>query len=376
MDIPPFALERYFGKYEFSAPHMLSAADCESWTPGEIFAMEEGSLDTFCGMPLMYTESQGDPALRDEIAAFTGGGIMPEQCIVFAGAEEGIFITMYALLGPGDHAVVLFPAYQSLFEVARHVGAEVSFWQMHEEDGWRPRMDELRALIRPETKCIIVNSPHNPTGFHFPAAEMAELIAIAEEHDCWLFCDEVYRFGEYDSSARLPAVASRYAKGISVGVMSKSLGLAGLRLGWVVTQDTTLRSRILAWKDYTTICTSAPSEYLSVIALRHADAIIKRNRIILNENLLLLRDFFARHRDRFSWVEPQAGPVCFPRYLGEEEAEAFCDTLIRDTGVILLPSTAFGAGDAHIRFGFGRRDMVPALAALEEYLTAMDRNGV
>lgn len=375
MDIPPFALERYFGRYEFSAPYMLSAADCETWTPDELFAMEEGSRDAFCSMRLMYTESQGDPALRKEIAAITDGGTGADDCVVFAGAEEAIFITMHALLSPGDHAVVLFPAYQSLHEVARHVGAEVSYWELHEEEGgWRPRMDELRALIRPETRCIIVNTPHNPTGFHFSAAEMNELIAIAKEHDCWLFCDEVYRFGEYDPSALLPAVASQYAKGISVGVMSKSFGLAGLRLGWVATPDRDLLSRILAWKDYTTICTSAPAEVLSGIALRHADTIIERNRAILNENLPLLRDFFARHHDRFEWMEPRAGPVCFPRYLGEEGAEAFCDTIIRETGVVLLPSAVYGAGDHHIRFGFGRRDMVPALAVLDEYLRTMKKD--
>jgi aspartate/methionine/tyrosine aminotransferase len=372
MEIPQFALERYFGEYEFSAPYMLSGADCETWTPGEIFALEEGSLDAFCAMRLSYTESQGEPALRTEISAFTDD-IGPDQCVVFAGAEEAIFITMHTLLSPGDHAVVLFPAYQSLHEVARYIGAEVSYWQMHEEDGWRPSMDELRALIRPETRCIVVNTPHNPTGFHFSAAEMAELIAIADEHDVWLISDEVYRFGEYDQAALLPAVASQYAKGISIGVMSKSFGLAGLRLGWIATQDAELVRRIISWKDYTTICTSAPAEFLSTIALRHTDTIIARNQKILNENLTLLMDFFARHADLFSCQEPLAGPVCFPRYLGDEGAAAFCDTVVRETGVLLLPSTAFCAGDEHIRFGFGRRDMVPALAVLEEYLAQKKR---
>ena len=368
MDIPQFALERYFGKYEFATPYMLSAADCETWTPGEIFALEEGSLDDFCAMRLIYTESQGDPALREEIAALTGG-VGPEQCVVLAGAEEAIFITMHALLSPGDHVVVLFPAYQSLHEVARYIGADVSYWQMHEEDGWRPSLDELRTLIRSETKCIIVNTPHNPTGFHFSAAEMRELIAIAEKHGCWLFCDEVYRFGEYDQVDCLPAVAAEYAKGISVGVMSKSFGLAGLRLGWVATPDEDLVSRILAWKDYTTICTSAPAEFLSRIALRHADTIIERNRAVLNENLPILRDFFVRHSDLFRWAEPKAGPICFPRYRGEEGAAVFCDTIVRETGVLLLPETVYGDGDEHFRIGFGRRDMVPALAVLDEYLT-------
>lgn len=134
MQIPPFALERYFGKYEFSAPHMLSAADCETWSAGEIFAMEEGSLDAFCAMRFGYTESQGDPALRDEISAVSGD-IGPDRCVVFAGAEEAIYITMHALLSPGDHVIVLSPAYQSLHEIARHIGADVSYWHMKEEDG-------------------------------------------------------------------------------------------------------------------------------------------------------------------------------------------------------------------------------------------------
>ncbi|KQC03907.1 MAG: hypothetical protein APR53_04265 [Methanoculleus sp. SDB] len=372
MDIPPFALERYFGRYEFSAPYMLSAADCESWTPGEIFALEPGSLDAFCAMRLMYTESQGDPCLRNEISALSGD-IGPENCVVFAGAEEGIFITMHALLSPGDHVIVLFPAYQSLHEVARYLGADVSYWRMHETDGWRPSMDELRGLIRPETRCIIVNTPHNPTGFHFSAAEMAELIGIAEDHGIRLFCDEVYRFGEYDPQALLPAVASQYPKGISLGVMSKSFGLPGLRLGWVATQDADLVRRILVWKDYTTICTSAPAEFLAAIALRNAETLIARNRAIMNENRTLLLDFFARHPDLFTCETPFAGPVCFPRYLGREGAPAFCDTLIRETGVTLLPSTVFGENNEHIRFGFGRKDMIAALTVLEEYLAQKKR---
>ncbi|GAB7015093.1 aminotransferase class I/II-fold pyridoxal phosphate-dependent enzyme [Methanogenium cariaci] len=372
MQIPPFALERYFGRYEFSAPHMLSAADCETWSAGDLFALEEGSLDDFCSMRFGYTESQGDPTLREEISDLSGD-IGPDRCVVFAGAEEAIYITMHALLSPGDHVVILSPAYQSLHEVPRHIGADVSYWQMKEESGWRPDMAELWSLIRPETKCIVINTPHNPTGFHFSAAELDEIIGIAEEKGIWLFSDEVYRFGEYSSADLLPSVASWYEKGISVGVMSKSFGLAGLRLGWVATRDTDLISRMLAWKDYTTICTSAPAEFLSTLALRHRETIIARNRDILNENRALLNAFFARHPDLFCCREPRAGPVCFPRFMGEEGAEAFCDTLVRETGVILLPSTVFGAGDEHIRFGFGRWDMVPALAVLEEYLAKNGR---
>ncbi|MFA5398702.1 MAG: aminotransferase class I/II-fold pyridoxal phosphate-dependent enzyme [Methanogenium sp.] len=367
MQIPPFALERYFGKYEFTAPYMLSAADCETWSAGEIFAMEEGSLDAFCAMRFNYTETQGNPALRDEISALSGD-IGPERCVVFAGAEEAIFLTMHALIHPGDHVIVLSPAYQSLHEIARHIGAEVSYWEMKEEDGWRPDMAELWSLIRPDTRCIVINTPHNPTGFHFSAAELDELIRIAEEKNIWLFSDEVYRFGEYHSSDLLPSVASWYEKGISVGVMSKSFGLAGLRLGWVATQNMDLIHRLIAWKDYTTICTSAPAEFLSTVALRNKDNIIARNRQITKDNRDLLNAFFARHLDLFSCKKPMAGPVCFPRYLGKEGAEAFCDTLIRKAGVILLPETVFGFGDEHIRFGFGRRDMEPALAVLDEYL--------
>lgn len=167
---PPFALERYFGRYEFSAPpHMLSAADCETWSAGDLFALEEGSLDDFCSMRFGYTESQGDPTLREEISDLSGGDIGPDRCVVFAGAEEAIYITMHALLSPGDHVVILSPpAYQSLHEVPpRHIGADVSYWQMKEESGWRPDMAELWSLIRPETKCIVINTPHNPTGSIF-----------------------------------------------------------------------------------------------------------------------------------------------------------------------------------------------------------------
>src|SRR5262249_53449674 len=159
------------------------------------------------------------------------------------------------------------------------------------------------AAMRPNTKVIVVNSPHSPTGAQLSREQLNRLISIAELHGVFLFSDEVYRFLEH-SAAELSPAAACSPRAISLGVMSKAFGLAGLRIGWLASTDAQLRARIARLKDYTTICNSAPSEILALMALRAKDALLARTRKIISENLSLLDPFFARNTERFSWVRP------------------------------------------------------------------------
>ncbi|EJG07183.1 aminotransferase class I and II [Methanofollis liminatans DSM 4140] len=366
MRLPAFKLERYLSRHEFSAPRLLCTSDCESVSIADLLALEEGAKERFMARNLGYTETQGDPDLRAGIAGLYAG-VGPENVLVSAGAEEAIFLYMNAMLSPGDEIVVQCPAYQSLHEVARGIGCRVAAWTLSDADGWRPDIERLKDLVTPSTKAIVINSPHNPTGAQMMKEEFFAVKEIAEERDIHVFSDEVYRFLEHDPKDRLPPMADIYEKGISIGVMSKSFGLAGLRIGWTAAQDTGMLSRMAALKDYTTICCSAPSEFLSTLALRHREEIVERNLGIVRENLPLLDRFFARHADRFSWVRPNAGPIAFPRLL-RGSAAAFCDEAVTGAGVLLLPSETYGYGDSHFRIGFARRDMPAALAALSDFL--------
>jgi aspartate/methionine/tyrosine aminotransferase len=367
MKIDPFKLERYFAQHEFTAPHILCSSDSESLSIQELLNMESGSEHKLKSLTLGYTEAPGSPELREQIAGLYEN-ITPSEVLVFAGAEEGIFVTMNALLDKGDHVVAEFPAYQSLYEVPRAVGCDVSKWNLREQEKWSPDLSFLSSAIKSNTKAIIVNHPHNPTGYQMSPPDFNELISIARNAGAHLFSDEVYRFSEYDAKDRLPAAADAYEKGVSLGVMSKTFGLAGLRIGWIATKDKTLLQRAAAFKDYTTICSSAPSEFLATIALRNKDAIIKRNLEIIKVNISILESFMARHSTMMSWVQPKAGPVAFPQ-LKEGNTERFCKDLVNKKGVLLLPSSRYDGGDSNFRIGFGRKNMPRVLKLLEEHIS-------
>lgn len=371
MRIPDFKLERYFAKWEFNAPYLLCSSDVQGWSMSELLALADAdSRERWEGLSLGYTESSGLPALREEIARLYPGAA-PEHVLTFGGAQEAIFILMNVLLGPGDHAVVTWPGYQSLHEVARATGADVSLLRLREEDGWRLDLEALKRELRPNTKLIVANFPHNPTGALPDARTWKGLFALAEERGAYVLADEVYRLLEFDPRDTLPSAVELSARGMSLGVMSKAFGLAGLRVGWLVLRDTELLARFASYKDYTTICNAAPSEILSLIALRAKERVLARSRDILTRNLALLDDFFARRADTFRWVRPKAGSVAFPQLLTGMPVAGFCQRLVETEGVLLLPGDVYDFPGSHFRLGFGRTNMPEALARLERFCSTL-----
>jgi aspartate/methionine/tyrosine aminotransferase len=370
LQLHPFKLERYFARYEFNVEFLLCSSDCESLTIRDLLSLEPDAEERLREHWLGYTESQGAPDLRKEISRIYST-IQPEQVLVHSGAEEAIFLFMLALFSPGDHIIVHWPCYQSLFEVGRSLGCEITLWHAHEENGWALDLDELQTAIRPNTRAVVVNLPHNPTGFLMAQNDFLELHRIVKEHDLYLFSDEVYRESEHDSTSRLPAACDINEKAISLGVMSKSYGLAGLRIGWVATREPQIYNRIASLKDYTTICNSAPSEYLAELALRHRKNLIRRNLEIILSNLDLLDGFFARHSNRFAWQRPIAGPIAFPRLI-DRDVEEFCHELVTHAGVLLLPGPVFDYPGNNFRIGFGRANLPQALERLEFFLSGVN----
>lgn len=325
------------------------------------------------GLRLGYTESTGHPLLRREIAALYDS-IEPDDVLVFAGAEEAIYCLLSTSLQEGNHVIVTWPGYQSLYEVARAAGAQVSLHVLREEDGWSLDVDRLVRSIRPETRMVVVNAPHNPTGMLPSAAEWRRLASACTEAKVRLVADEVYRGLQHDGSETLPAGADLDPRAVSIGVMSKSFAMAGLRIGWLATRDRAVLERCARLKDYTTICSSAPSEVLALIALRARERVLARSREIVRANLEVLDGFFTRRADAFTWVRPRGGSTGFPRLVGDgpagSSADRFAARLVEATGVLLLPSTTFGFGDTHLRMGLGRTDLPEAIAKLEGFVDA------
>jgi aspartate/methionine/tyrosine aminotransferase len=367
MQLRDFALERYFARWEFAAELLLCASDVQGWRMAELLDLAgEDTLARWRGLQLGYTESPGDPELRAEIASLYEH-LSADDVLVFAGAEEAIFALHSVLLAPGDHAIVVRPAYQSLAEVGRAAGADVTRVNLREADSWRLDAGEIRAALRPKTRLIQLNEPHNPTGGLTDRVVFDEVVGLAAESGARLIVDEVYRFLELDEADRLPAGADALEAGVSIGVMSKSFALAGLRIGWVATRDRDLLARLAAFKDYTTICSAAPSEILALIALRARDRVLARSRGIVAANLPLLDEFFGRWAGVFEWARPKGGSIGFPRLVADVPIDAFAADLVQQTGVLILPGTVFGDEGNHFRLGFGRTNMPVALARFEEY---------
>ena len=366
MNLPHFKLERYFAKYEFNTEYLLCSSDCEAMSIADLLTFEPEAAEKFGQTWLGYTESQGDPKLRQAICGLYET-IQPEHILVHAGAEEAIFIFMHAMLESGDHLIVHSPGYQSLAEVARAIGCDVSPWMAREENNWALDFDELRRLVRPNTKLIVVNTPHNPTGYLMSRADFDSLHRFVRENNLLLFSDEVYRESEYDRSARLPAGCDQGEYAVSLGVTSKTYGLAGLRIGWIATRNKNMYARMSALKDYTTICNSAPSEFLAALALRHRQKLIDRNLGIIKHNLAIVDGLFTRYSHLFTWTRPQAGSMGFPRLL-KGDVEEFFDDLVKEAGVLLLPGSMYDDTHNHFRLGLGRRNLPEAVERLEEFL--------
>lgn len=372
LTLPPFRLERFFARHELSVEHLLCASDCESWGVGELLALEPGAEAGLADLPLGYTESLGAPGLRREIAGLYET-VGPDDVLVFSGGEEAIFALMHVALEPGERLFVHFPAYQSLHEVARGRGCDVVLWRAREEDGWALDPSFLSwQLLRGgggRARMVVVNSPHNPTGSVLGPGQLEDLASLTRDEGLLLVSDEAYRFLELREQDRSPAACDLDETAVSLGVMSKSFGLAGLRIGWVATRNRPLLERLAGLKDYLTICSSAPSEYLAALAIRHRQPVFERNRGIVRANLDLLEAFMARRADLLDWVPPAAGPIAYPALKTVEGAHAFCTRILERSGVLLMPGTLFDDCDhRHVRIGFGRRSFPEGLARLDEGL--------
>ena len=368
MRIDDFALERFFARYEFAVRHLLCASDVEGWPMADLLGLADPEAAALWhGLRLGYSEAPGHPLLRREIATLYDS-IAPDEVLVFSGAEEAIFVASNVLLRPGDHAIVVWPAYQSLHEVARAAGADVTLHELRAADGWAIDVDLLRRQVTPRTRLIVVNVPHNPTGALPDAATYRAVAAIAADAGATLLSDEVYRFLELDPTDRLPAGADVGPHGVSVGVMSKSFALAGLRIGWLATHDSRLLDAAARFKDYTTICASAPAEILSLIALRARDTVLARSRAIVTANLAHLDGFFARQAAHVAWVRPRGGSIAFPELRAEVPVGRFAEDLLQAEGVLIAPGSIFGHPGRHFRLGFGRADLPVGLERLEAFM--------
>ncbi|MFX0545289.1 pyridoxal phosphate-dependent aminotransferase [Roseovarius sp. S1116L3] len=370
--LPDFRLETHFAKWEFSARYHLTASDAESVALPDLLAMaSDEDRAAFETMWLGYTETWGMPALRDTIAQ-TYARQTADDILCFAGASEGIFAANNVLLSKGDHAIVITPNYQS-HETLPLLICEATGVPLDPDDNWSLDIDRIRAAIRPNTKLLTINFPHNPTGAILALDRYHALIDLCRHHGIWILHDEIFHGLGPSGAQHLPFVADEYERGLSLGVMSKSYGLPGLRIGWIACQDRDVLSRMERMKHYLSICNSGPSEHLARIALKARDRLLARNNAIVDENVPKWDAFFARHPELFEWRRPEGSCMGYPRYLGSDGVDNFARRLVEEAGVLVLPSTIYRSdlGETprdRFRIGFGRTGLDEGLAALEGWL--------
>ena len=368
MKIAPFKLEEFWKKYEFCTKYLLCASDPESWTLQELLELADpDSRKLWDTLWLGYTESPGHPLLREEIAKLYNT-IDSEQILTTAGAEEGIFCSLQCLVSPGDHVIVISPCYESLEAIPRSLNAEITSIRLNEKKQWKLSLDDLKRAFRVNTKALILNFPHNPTGVLLDPDVYEGMIELARKNGAYILCDEVYRYMEVDESKRLPAMVDGYEKGISLNVMTKSFGLSGLRIGWLASRDESFMQKARAYKLYLSICNSAPSEILAIIALRAKDKILQRNRAIMLRNLELLDKFFEKHSDKFRWIRPESGTIAFVELLLPIPIDKLVEEMAAKAGVLVMPGSVFDFPGNYFRIGYGRKNMPEALEHFEKFV--------
>eukprot|EP00747_Dinoflagellata_sp_TGD_P169164 gnl/TRDRNA2_/TRDRNA2_197411_c0_seq1.p1 gnl/TRDRNA2_/TRDRNA2_197411_c0~~gnl/TRDRNA2_/TRDRNA2_197411_c0_seq1.p1 ORF type:complete len:462 (-),score=71.66 gnl/TRDRNA2_/TRDRNA2_197411_c0_seq1:84-1379(-) len=406
-----FELERYFARYEYTVDHQLCCADTEAVPMHDLVQNAPESLrGAWDSLVLGYTETVGSAVLRDAIAdLYTTVG--PDKVHVGA-PQELIYLAMRVLLHPGDRVICAFPGYQSLYEIARSLGCTVDYWPLRYSEGhgpavkvadngayevpgagdssefgsWRLDPSDLLELLRrgPPPRLVVVNVPHNPTGAMPSQDEWREVVRLCQESGTFLLCDEIYRLLHPEGSSPLTSACDMYEKGITMSGVSKTVGMPGARIGWLATRHGPFLEAVAEFKDYLTICPSAPSELLTAMALqpRARESLLAERRTLIADGEQALRTFMKEppFDGLFAWAQPAAGPICFPRLRLDCWRErtrhgphvstlGFCNAAAEEGGVMLLPSTVYGIGDTgHVRFGLGRAGFRTGLAALRKFM--------
>ena len=372
--LPEFKLESHFSRWEFKARYHMTASDAESMSLRDLLEMATPQdREAFENLWLGYTETFGAPDLRAAIAQMYAAN-EPQQVLCFAGASEGIFAANNILLDSDSHAIAITPNYQSHESLPLAICATTGV-PLDADDGWSLDIDRIAAAIRPNTKLVTINFPHNPTGAMLPRERLDALIELCRKHGIYILSDEIFNGLGRSDVEYMPYIADLYERGLSLNVTSKAYGLPGLRIGWIACADTGLLARMERVKHYLSICNSAPSERLALIALKNRQQILARNCQIIDANLVQLDAFFGRYPQLFEWRVSDGSCMAFPRYLGADGVEVFTRRLVEEAGVLLLPSSIYVSDlgptpSDRFRIGFGRKGIGQGLAAMDAWLSS------
>lgn len=373
MNISPFKVEEWMNAYETQATINIAETCVNSVSLDELFALtgenKQAFLNAFCQRRLTYGDIVGKPELREGICDLFKT-LRPDEVATTHGAAGANHLAMYALIRPGDHVVCVLPTYQQLYSIPQSFGAQVDLLPLREENGFLPDLDELRSLIKPNTRLICLNNPNNPTGALMDQPMLEAIVAMAREVGAYVLCDEVYRHLT-QTDVWSASIVDLYEKGISIGSMSKVFSLAGLRLGWVASHDADFINACLSRRDYSLISCGMFDEAVASLALRHSHALLARNRGIVRDNLAILTDLVEKEK-RVHFVRPQAGTTALLFYDSPMPSYVFCEKLLAQTGALLTPGACFELeGCARIGYACDGNELKAGLAAISSTLDTL-----
>jgi aspartate/methionine/tyrosine aminotransferase len=347
MNLVPFVLEEWLGKYRDSAEHNLALSTGPKWTLSQLRAlMTDAERAAFDEAAITYCPTNGRESLRAGLAAIYGAS--PEEIQVFTGGAEALLALFAVAAEPGANVVVPTPSFAPFVDIPRALGLEVRRFGLRLEQGFAIDVDEVARLADDRTKLILVNTPHNPSGAATPEDTLRALESLAERRGIQLVVDEVYHPIYHGRPCRS---AGEYTSATVLGDFSKSFSLPGLRIGWLLERDAKRRSALANAHGYFTVSTNMLGELLAEVAVRNREHLWGRTRDVSAANLMVLEDWCAAHEERLEWQRPHGSMTAFPRLRGVADARPFC-IAAAERGVLLAPGDCFGA-PAHFRIGFG-----------------------
>lgn len=366
MKVVPAHLEYWMRDYYFSTEIDIGSSGVENFSFGELRQLFNITPDDLDRIVLRDSRTLGDPDLRTAIGNRWCNG-NAERVMATNGSSEAIYLIMNSLLEAGDEVVVLDPAYQQLFSLAETIGCKLKHWPLHFENSFRPDLSEARRLISPQTRMIVVNFPHNPTGASLTPAEQDELIELAAGAGAYLVWDAAFAELTYDSPV-LPDTGERYDRSITLGTLSKAYGLPGLRVGWCLAAPEVL-DHLVRLRDYTTLALSPLVEHVATRAIENGDLLVQPRLVQARHNLDLLLAWANRHSEFVSVARPQGGVCVFMRLHGVADSEGFCRQLADEYKVLLVPGTSFRQPN-HVRLGFGcsTAELTEGLSRLSQHI--------
>jgi aspartate/methionine/tyrosine aminotransferase len=326
-------------------------------------------------LTLCYTDHLGRADLRALIAARAGGALKADDVLVTAGAAAALFIIAITLLDAGEHMIVVRPNYATNIETPKALRCQIDYLDLNFENAFALDLDALAKLIRPTTRLISLTTPHNPTGVSLTAAQLTQVLELADRCGAHVLVDETYR--DMSFAPPPPVAATLSPRAISVSSLSKSYGIPGIRTGWIANADPALMRRFLCAKEQIGICGSVLDEAAAFAALTSADTWLADNGPHLRAAFAAVQAWMAAE-PLLEWVAPTGGCVCFPRIREDAgvDTAAFYRALNHDHGAYVGPGHWFDQSDRFFRIGYGwptPAELAGGLAAVSASLRAARR---